>query len=421
LQEGNVPLRTTTGTDVILENVLLVPGLAANLISFTRIMEKECAIRNNRRGVYVFHSWNELLLTGTECKGMLKMNVQQGCHREPLLSEQAELKLEREPEVNKDDATASTTAWPAKHIYRHVTVLYAGVSDPRSKASLSTWHKRLGHVNKDYVRRTAGATEGMIITSEEAEPKAADCVDCVRFKLKQQHFPPSSSREKQERQVLDLVHTDIAYALPETAKGEKYLLVLVDDASKHTWGFPLVTRSTDEILPILRTWLRQATAQHYKKLKTLRADSAGEYTSDATKAMAAEEGFRLEYSTPKAHQQNGVAERTIQTVRAGMLATLEQSGLTKEFWTYALDHHLWGVNRTINQSNPHHTPFELWMGYAPSLAPARTFGSMALNYIPQENRARHEPKGAWGVSRGDQQEQEGLDLPHIPRRKTQGG
>jgi len=163
IAEGNVPLRTTTRTAVILENVLLVPELAANLISFTRIMEKECANHKSRRGVYVFDSWNELLLTGTESKGMLKINVQQGCHIEPLLRKHVELKLEREQEVNKDDATASTTAWPTNHIYRHVKVLYAGVSDPRSKASLSTWHKRLGHGNNDYVRRTAGATEGMII------------------------------------------------------------------------------------------------------------------------------------------------------------------------------------------------------------------------------------------------------------------
>jgi len=36
-----------------------------------------------------------------------------------------------------------------------------------SKAGIQTWHARLGHVNKDYIKRTAGAAEGIEITTDE--------------------------------------------------------------------------------------------------------------------------------------------------------------------------------------------------------------------------------------------------------------
>jgi len=54
-----------------------------------------------------------------------------------------------------------------------------------------------------------------------------------------------------------------------------------------------------------------------RKLKVLRADHAKEYTSNEAKAWADKHGFRLEYSAPKASQQNGVAERAIAALRAG--------------------------------------------------------------------------------------------------------
>lgn len=82
---GKVALRTTTKQDVILEDVLLVPGLSANLISFTRLMKKGCTMKNTEKDVFIFNPKEELLFTGSECKGMLKMNVKQGSYRDPPL------------------------------------------------------------------------------------------------------------------------------------------------------------------------------------------------------------------------------------------------------------------------------------------------------------------------------------------------
>jgi len=126
-----------------------------------------------------------------------------------------------------------------------------------SKASIQTWHARLGHVNKDYIKRTAAAAEGIEITTDEGQPQAADCIDSRQIQNQATTFPPIPKAKQRSMQPLDLVHTDIAYALPETIHGAKYFLVLVDDYSRYTWAFPLTSRDSDEVLPILQTWLEQ--------------------------------------------------------------------------------------------------------------------------------------------------------------------
>ena len=46
------------------------------------------------------------------------------------------------------------------------------------------------------------------------------------------------------------------------------------------------------------------------KLKVLRTDNGGEYTSTEFKEYLKEEGIRHELTIPKTPEQNGVAERT---------------------------------------------------------------------------------------------------------------
>ena len=46
-----------------------------------------------------------------------------------------------------------------------------------------------------------------------------------------------------------------------------------------------------------------------KKIKTIRSDNGGEFTSNEFKELCKEAGIKRELSTPDNPQQNGVAER----------------------------------------------------------------------------------------------------------------
>jgi hypothetical protein len=120
--------------------------------------------------------------------------------------------------------------------------------------------------------------------------------------MRQQTFPASTNLAKALRGPLDLVHADIAYAMPETSQGYQYFIVLIDDYSRYIWVFALKSRATAELLPILKRWLTNVQTQRDKKLKIFRADRAGELTSNDMKDLAGTHGFNLEYAAPKAHQ-----------------------------------------------------------------------------------------------------------------------
>jgi hypothetical protein len=79
-------------------------------------------------------------------------------------------------------------------------------------------------------------------------------------------------------QCLDTGET-LFYAEP----GKKYFLVLVDDHTRYMWAYPLTSRETDEVLPVLQKWLNRVENQCDPKLKVLRADHAKEYTSNHAK------------------------------------------------------------------------------------------------------------------------------------------
>jgi transposase InsO family protein len=327
---GEVPLNTPHGP-IILEEVLYVPELSSNLISYTKLMKRGFTLVTTPEGLTAYDPSGTTVLTAEEKGGMLRVHARQRKYKNKPTRKETRMAKRRD---------TVSRVWPKKPTKEIALAIQAGVSDPVSKASMDTWHTRLGHVNREYIRRTAKAAEGMEITSEHDAPKAADCVDCVKFKIRQQHFPPIPKSKQKSQMPLDLVHTDIAYALPETAHGDKYFLVLVDDYTRFTWAYPLTTRATEEVLPILQKWLNQVQNQCDRKLKALRADHAAEFTSRDAKAWAAEHGFRLEYSAPKASQQNEVAERAIGVLRAGAMSTLEQAELSPHFWPHALANHV---------------------------------------------------------------------------------
>ena len=73
-----------------------------------------------------------------------------------------------------------------------------------------------------------------------------------------------------------------------------------------------------------------------EKIKTLRSDNGGEYTSKELEDYLKRNGIRHERTVPKTPEQNGVAERMIRTLEETVRAMLSDSKLPKKFWAEAL-------------------------------------------------------------------------------------
>ena len=83
-----------------------------------------------------------------------------------------------------------------------------------------------------------------------------------------------------------------------------------------------------------------------QKLKTLRTDNGGEYTSAEFTMYLKKEGVCHEFMVPKTPQQNGVAERMNRTLVEVVYSMLSDAKLPKMFWAEALSTAMYLHNRS---------------------------------------------------------------------------
>ena len=69
-----------------------------------------------------------------------------------------------------------------------------------------------------------------------------------------------------------------------------------------------------------------------QKIKTLRSDNGGEYTSGDFTDFCKEAGIKREYTVPYNPQQNGVAERKNRAILEAMKAMIHDQDLPMYLW-----------------------------------------------------------------------------------------
>jgi transposase InsO family protein len=131
------------------------------------------------------------------------------------------------------------------------------------------------------------------------------CRGCALGKNAKGYFPSSDSRSKG---ILDLVHSDVCGPMTVASLGGfLYYVIFIDDFSRKTWIFFMKTK--DEVFSRFQEFKAQVENLTGKKIKVLRSDNGGEYTSRDFSDFCKEAGIKRELIVPYNPQQNGVAER----------------------------------------------------------------------------------------------------------------
>ena len=120
------------------------------------------------------------------------------------------------------------------------------------------------------------------------------------------------------------------------------------------------------------------------KLKKLRTDNGGEYTSNELEEYLRKNGVKHETSVPKNPQQNGVAERLNRTLIESVKSMLSDLKLPKRFWAEALPTATYLHNRSPTNAVQKMTPYEAWMGMKPNVSHLRVFGCDAYSHLPKD-------------------------------------
>jgi hypothetical protein len=173
------------------------------------------------------------------------------------------------------------------------------------------WHRRLGNLNFDHIikLRNNGIVKDLLDISN---PYDSICKPCqigkfTRTQFKSKNFP---STEK----PLQLVHMDLCRPSRKEGIGNFfYFMLIIDDYSRLTWVVFLKEKS--EAFEKFKVFKALTENQTGKRLKAVRSDRRGDFSSWNFKEFCDKHGIKREHTIPRIPQQNGVFERQNRSVQ----------------------------------------------------------------------------------------------------------
>ena len=222
-----------------------------------------------------------------------------------------------------------------------------------AELSLMDVHLRFGHVNAATCLRIMG------LPPPDKTTDKIECDACEREKQSKQSLPDKA--QTRARLPLYRVHVDSSGKRTETEGGNRYYVVMVDDASRKGWL--MLTATKDEIPAKLLAKIKQLTTQRPGlKLAFMRFDGAGEYKQQEFEDAIVNMGGSFETSAPYRQAQNGVAE-----ARVGMISRMARAMMThsssshpRSDWGYAVMHANLLINMIPTKANGGLSPNEVW-------------------------------------------------------------
>ena len=247
-------------------------------------------------------------------------------------------------------------------------------------------------------------------------------VSCVDVACQNRHgqrprHPFPTDGGKRSPQVLGLVHSNVCGKLNEKSLGGgQYFLTFIDDKTRYTWVYILKNKS--EVFEKFLEWRAEVENVSGKRLKVLRTDNGGEYTSREFEAYLKKAGIRHEKTIPRNPEQNGVAERMNRTLMEMVRSLLSDSHLPQVFWAEALSTAVYFRNRSPTKAVTAVTPFEAWSGDQPDLIHLRRFGCLAYSHVSKEERQKLDVKARECIMLGYGVNEKGYRLYDVEKRKV---
>lgn len=257
------------------------------------------------------------------------------------------------------------------------------------------WHKRLGHIcfgNLVKISRKDAVRDLPRI----CKPDNQVCGPCQLGKLSRFHHPV---KEYHTGKPLELIHTDLCGPMKtEAIGGVRYFMLCIDDYTRMTWAFFL--KHKHEALSHFKHFRNAVENMTGRRIKCLRSDRGGEFTSDEFYDYCSKHGIKRQFSVSRTPQQNGVVERKNRSLQEMARTLITESGLKDRFWKHAVATSVYIQNRCLLRPHESQTPYEMWFGRRPTIKHFRVFGSKCYIRRSESNPGKFDERADEGVFLG---------------------
>ncbi|GJR06488.1 zinc finger, CCHC-type containing protein [Tanacetum coccineum] len=215
------------------------------------------------------------------------------------------------------------------------------------------WHARLGHLNFDDINKMT--RKGLVEGIPRINHAGQICDACLLGKHSRTPFP--NQAKFRSKNPLDLVYGDLCGPIiPATHSGKKFIFLLVDDCTRFMWAYFLTTK--DQAFSTFKEFRQQIKMETRMKLRMLRTDRGGEFTSNEFTKYCKENGIARQLTAPYSPQQNGVVERRNRTVLSTTRSMMKAMKLPLTFWAKVVKHAIYILNRVPTRALVDKTPYE---------------------------------------------------------------
>lgn len=284
-------------------------------------------------------------------------------------------------DVKSSDKNVILKGYKHNNLYLlECTTIWGEVNFTRCRREMShLWHSRLGHMSDRYLS---------LLDDKKMLPGLGtlDFAYCEHYIMGKQHRRAFSVGTHDSKEILKYVHIDVWVPSPTASLSGKLYYVFIDDYSRYVWVYFLTHKS--EVFSTFKTWRIQVENQTGNRVKYLRSNNDGEYTSEEFQRYCTEEEITRHFTKVYTPEQNAISKRLNKTVLEKVRSMLSESGLPREFWAEAVNTAVYLIKLSHSSAIQFSTPFELMHKRMADYSRLKGFGCIAYPLTPKEHRTK---------------------------------
>ncbi|SJL06868.1 uncharacterized protein ARMOST_10210 [Armillaria ostoyae] len=190
------------------------------------------------------------------------------------------------------------------------------------------WHCRTRHPSQDTTRCLVSGNACVKGVQWNGKSPHELCPSCIMGKQAQKPYDHNTNCATK---VLELLHIDTCGPMPIlTPKKQQHFFAILDNHTSYNEAEPIVKKNdcTHVFKDTQALWENQMN----EKVKKVHCDGAKEFTQGELGQHFKDSGIEVQMTALYAHQQNGKAERFIQTLEDDAQTLIADSGLPMSFW-----------------------------------------------------------------------------------------